>query len=159
MPCLIAYMVSYWNAICTVQYSHVRCALSLRIAELLVKVTLPFHDLTFQYNTDLLVFSRSFSWQLYSSYFLPSLSAHFLSNRPAHPALPVWPYGQSAADSQSLLHMCGTTCLYLLGLHCYLTLKTSMLQVEVGDHWVVLDCTVISTHHSWYVSSLCNVPL
>ena len=30
--------VSYWNAICTVQYSHVRCALSLRIAELLVRL-------------------------------------------------------------------------------------------------------------------------
>ena len=31
-----AYTVSYWNAICTVQYSHVRCTLSLQIAELLV---------------------------------------------------------------------------------------------------------------------------
>ena len=31
-----AYTVSYWNAICTVQYSHIMCALSLQIAELLV---------------------------------------------------------------------------------------------------------------------------
>jgi len=31
-----AYTYSCWNAICTVQYSHVRCVLSLRIAELLV---------------------------------------------------------------------------------------------------------------------------
>jgi len=37
-----AYTVSHWNAICTVQYSHVRCALSLQIAELIVEFVAQF---------------------------------------------------------------------------------------------------------------------